>query len=370
VSTSIPQKHEGRMTAAKATTTDQDRSQKDVPPYPSSWVDRFSSWVTRIPGPSWLYYFGIGLGLFFLQITVLWVEGVYPVGTLVPGHVFIAGLIPFLLALSHFFDNRADSALKTLRTAMKASEEEYSRLGYELTTLPARPTLLVSLMGVTFILVLNTLLGTSSGFSALATFPASRTVIYWMYVSAWWFVAAFLYHTIHQLRTIHVIYTRYTRVNLFRMRPLYALSSVTALTAASLTAITYGWLIINPGLLSEPISMAIVLPITLLAFSTFAWPLFGIHRLLVEEKGWLLDGCSLRLETVIDDLHQRVDEGKLEGMDDLNKTIASLEIEQNLLRRTPTWPWEPETVRLLITALALPLGLWAIQYLLQRAWGP
>ena len=38
--------------------------------------------------------------------------------------------------------------------------------------------------------------------------------------------------------------------------------------------------------------------------------------------------------------------------------------------RPVTWPWPPETVRLLITALALPLGLWLIQFLVQRAFGP
>ena len=34
------------------------------------------------------------------------------------------------------------------------------------------------------------------------------------------------------------------------------------------------------------------------------------------------------------------------------------------------WPWRPDTVRLLITALALPLGLWLIQYVLQLVIGP
>jgi hypothetical protein len=91
---------------------------------------------------------------------------------------------------------------------------------------------------------------------------------------------------------------------------------------------------------------------------------------LVEEKGRLLDECSLRIEASITELHQRVDSESLEGMDDLNKTIASLETEQNLLERIPTWPWQPETVRLLVTALALPLVLWLVQYILQRAIGP
>jgi hypothetical protein len=57
-------------------------------------------------------------------------------------------------------------------------------------------------------------------------------------------------------------------------------------------------------------------------------------------------------------------------MMDLNMTIAGLEMEQNALNRIPTWPWEPETVRLLVTALLLPLGLWIVQVVLQVIMGP
>lgn len=346
------------------------KAESEPPPYAPSWMDRFNAWVTRLPGPSWSYYVGMGLVLLFAQVAALWGEGAYPVGTIIPSHTFIACIIPLLLWLCLHLDRRAGEALKTVRPAMKASEEEFARLGYEVTTLPARSALLASLAGVAFILLVNLLLGTSRGFDDLAGFPISRNVIYWMYVSSWWFIAAFLYHTVHQLRTINLIYTRHTRVVLLRLTPLYALSSLTALTAVSLAAITYGWIALNPGLSTEPISWAIVVPITGLAIATFVWPLLGIHRLLVEEKGRLLDECSLRLEAIIAELHDRVDSERLEGMDDLNKTIASLEIELNLLEGIPTWPWQPETVRLLITALALPLGLWLAQYLLQRLMGP
>ena len=355
---------------ANAAIDDQVKAESESRPYAPSWLDRFNAWLARLPGPSWAYYLGIWLVLVLLQIAALWGEGAYPVGTFLTNHTVIAGLIPFLLALSLFLDNKAGAALATLRPAMKVSEEEYRRLRYQLTTLPAHPTLLVSLLGVASIVLLNVALESFSDFGGLGAFPISRTLIYLTYISAWWVVAAFLYHTVHQLRTINLIYTHYTRVNLFKMRPLYGLSGLTAITGVSLTAITFGWMVINPELWGDLISMVIVLPITVLAFAAFIWPLLGIHRLLEEGKGRLLDECSLRIEAAIAELHRRVDSKGLEGMDDLNKTISSLEIERNLLERIPTWPWRPETVRLLITALALPLGLWFIQYVLQRLMGP
>jgi hypothetical protein len=361
--------HKGDMTMADESTVDRTEGGSKPPPYAPSWVDCFNAWVTRLPGPSWVYYAGMGLVLFSVQIAVLWGEGAYPVGTIIPSHTFIAGIIPLLLWLCLHLDTRAEEAVRTMRPAMKASDEQYARLRYEVTTLPSRATLLASLSGVAFILLVNLLLGTSRGFDDLAGFPIPRNIIYWMYVSSWWFIAAFLYHTVHQLRTINLIYTKYTRVALLRMTPLYALSGLTALTAISLAAITYGWIALNPGLSEEPISWAIVVPITVLAIATFVWPLLGIHRLLAQEKGRLLDGCSLRLEAITAELHRRVDSERLEGMDDLNKTMASLQIELNLLEGIPTWPWQPETVRLLITALALPLGLWLAQYVLQRLMG-
>ena len=350
--------------------TDQARNGGEARPYPPSWADRHQLWVTRLPGPSWLYYLGLGLALIVLQVAILWAEGAYPVGTLLPSHSFIAGMMSLLLALCHFLDDRAAAAMAILRPALTTSEEQYNRLRYQLTTMPARPALLVSLGGLAFILIMNAITGTPDAFGALAGFPLSNVMIRSMYVVVWWFIAVFLYHTIHQLRTIHLVYTQHTRVNLFRMRPLYGLSSLTALTGASLAGITYGWMAINPGLLGEPAAIAIVLPITVLALATFVWPLLGIHRLLVDEKGRLIDECSIRLEATLADLHQRLDDGALEAMDDLNKTITSLELELNLLEKIPTWPWRSETVRLLLTALALPLGLWLVQYVLQQLIGP
>jgi hypothetical protein len=84
----------------------------------------------------------------------------------------------------------------------------------------------------------------------------------------------------------------------------------------------------------------------------------------------LLDEAIQRFEAMIADLHRRVDDGDLEGMSDLNMALVSLEIEEAALRKISTWPWQPETVRYLMTALLLPLVLWVVQFLLQRVLSP
>jgi hypothetical protein len=49
--------------------------------------------------------------------------------------------------------------------------------------------------------------------------------------------------------------------------------------------------------------------------------------------------------------------------------LSTLDKELNLLNKIPTWPCQHETVCWLVPALVLPLGLWIIQFVLQRVFG-
>jgi hypothetical protein len=308
---------------------------------------------------------------FLAQTAVLWGEGALPINSRVHYvHGFIACVIAFFLLLFHYLDERAAAALVILRPALKATDEEYRALNFRLTTLPARATLLASLAALAFLALVETL-GEHYCLEWLNAFPISGHVLRFFYLLIWWLFGAFLYHTLHQLRLINCIYTQHVRINLFRMRPLYALSSLAALTAGSLAMIPYGFLLVNPSIdfPKDPLILSSYLVITSMAVATFVWPQLGIHGLQVEEKERLLDEANQRFEATILELHQRVDSENLEGVANVNMAIESLEVERNALRKIPTWPWEPEAVRLLITALALPLGLWIAQYALQSMLG-
>lgn len=345
-------------------------SDKNEPrPYAPSWVDHLNDLINRLPGPSWLYYVGIALLLFLIPIGITQLEGIHPTGTFLSAQGFLAGNIALFLALCHYLDEAADTALRVLRPALRASGDEYDELRYRLTTLPSLPTLLVCLLYSFIVVYISETLGTPSSFDQVADSPVSAATTYAMYVLNWLVWGAFIYHTIHQLYAISYIYTEHTRVNLFRIRPLHAFSTVTALTAVSLTIPPYAWLVLNQ-ILFNPISIAITLPVAALGLTAFIWPLMGIHRLLIAEKTRAQSEAALRLEAMITELHRRVDNMDLTEMGALNDAISSLETERNALKKIPTWPWQPETVRLLITALALPLGLWLIQYMLQRMLAP
>jgi hypothetical protein len=334
-------------------------------PYAPSWIDHLNDLVSRLPGSSWPYYIGIALLLFLIPISIVKIEGIRLTGGILSAQGFLALNVALFLAMCHYLDRAAATALKALRPVLRASKEEYEALRYRLTTLPALPTLLVCVIYSIIVVYIGETLGTPPSFGQVIDAPISATATYAMYVLNWLVWGAFIYHTIHQLRVIHQVYTGYTRVNLFRIRPLYAFSTVTALTAVSLTIPPYAWLALNQILL-DPISIAITLPVAVLGLTAFIWPLMGVHRLLLAEKTRAQSEAALRLEVMIAELHRRVDNMDLAEMGALNDAITGLETERNALKKVPTWPWQPETVRLLITALALPLGLWLIQYVLQR----
>ena len=65
---------------AKAAGGDRDHSEGERvgQEYASSWADRFTAWVDRLPGPNWSYYSGTGLFLFLLQTAVVWGVGAIP----------------------------------------------------------------------------------------------------------------------------------------------------------------------------------------------------------------------------------------------------------------------------------------------------
>ncbi|TFH15157.1 hypothetical protein E4H04_08895 [Candidatus Bathyarchaeota archaeon] len=336
--------------------------------YPPSWLDRFTEWVERLPGRSWLFYPTLGLVLALVPTVAHWADGSYPIGTFNAFHIWLAVQAPFFLALIRYLDVAAEAALRDFRPALEVSEEEYIELRYRLTTASARPALLSSLAGVAvaFLLIplfpmMYTLVGWSTG-------PASVIAVGLTFLLLG-VGGTVVYHTIYQLRLVNQIYATKAIVNLFDLSPLYAFSGLTSQTAVGLIIYNTMWFATAPQLLSQPVSIGFGVFWAVLSIVTFIWPLLGIHGRLAQEKQRLLRESSQRLEATIAELHGRVDSGKSHTLDELHVTRATLEIleiERSMLTGIPTWPWRPETLRGFVSALLLPLALFVIQFVLQR----
>ena len=358
-----------------------------IPPYPPSWYDRLSRRIDRLPGPSWLAYLLLGVAGMLVLTGVQMLAGAYHPGKYLVLHLFLGSQFAYLLGLMRLLDRSAAAALDTFRPVLdlprrsregpaeKASTLE--ELRYRLTTLPPRPTLWASLAGVLLGLVIPLLVFRIPGTTAysltaafawgrISTWPGAMAVFLIQLAFSEAVAGAFIYHSIHQLREISRIYLTFARLNLYRLQPLYAFSVPAALTSGGLILYNYTWFAVAPEFLAQPISIALGIFFATATAVIFAWPLLGIHRRLVAEKRKALAESARRFEAAVSELHQRVDKKAMTKMDDLNKTLASLELERAALHRIPTWPWDPGTPRGLAVTLVLPLIIWLAQYILQR----
>jgi hypothetical protein len=184
-----------------------------------------------------------------------------------------------------------------------------------------------------------------------------------------WLAALLAYHTIHQLRTVSLIYTNYTRINLFQLGPLYALSILAARTAIGISVPTYLWFRLTTSASSDLSTPDIFLSVFFgaIVILTFIWPLLGAHRLLEREKQRVLDDIAARVEKTMTALHGMIDRDDLgEQRGVFKDTLDGLVIEQGIVKKLPTWPWRPETVSGVGAAFLAPIIIWLIQRLLER----
>ncbi|HEY0069475.1 MAG TPA: hypothetical protein VGE04_05850, partial [Chloroflexia bacterium] len=334
--------------------------------YAASWVDRLTGWARTLSYRGWWLYLCVAVLAVALHLGAAWVdtgsfEGLRPAN-------FVVILLPFsLLAAIQYLDEAAHTSLAQFRPALVASEAEYQRLHYRLTTLPALPVLLWTLAGALFgagvllIQDIEFLRGLGLVLTPVAfVFQAAN------YVLLWALAAVFVYHTIRQLWLVRYIYSVDTRINLFDLRPIYALSGLTARTAivGMLLANSWKWAVPESEFRSEHVVMLLV--VFFIAAASFVLPLWEMHNLLVREKARHEAELAQRTDKAIAEIKSRIDAGDLSGMEQLKNSMESLTLAQGVLDKVPTWPWQGETIRAVVTALLLPIVLWLIQRGLDR----
>jgi hypothetical protein len=102
-----------------------------------------------------------------------------------------------------------------------------------------------------------------------------------------------------------------------------------------------------------------------LAGITFLLPLWGIHRLLVAEKGRRLASLGAQMDATIQDLQQRIAAGDRADIAQIKDSLDALVVAQATLDKTRTWPWPPGMLRGLAGAVLLPMLIWLITRLLE-----
>jgi hypothetical protein len=336
-------------------------------PYKPSWIDRFKIWVGKLPLRAWIFYAAFGIVLIVIQVLFLGLEGGLQSVALLPVIIFNGFFTPFLLALIHFLDHQAVMALNSMRSTLTVTEPELNRLQYTLSNMPSGTALFAGLTMVVLAVLMERLWVTPLSYAALEQLPLFTIVFQIVDKSSAFLFGALIYHTIRQLRLVNRILLNYCRINLFHLRPLQSFSRLTAFTAVGLLVGVYGWVLINPELLTDPVILGFAVLITLAAIAVFVWPLLGIHRLMKMEKEKMLDALDLRFEEVFAKFNHGLSAEDEAAMGRINGLISSLDIQNKKITAIPTWPWSPETGRFALGAIALPLILTILQFLAMRA---
>jgi len=235
--------------------------------------------------------------------------------------------------------------------------------------MPSPLPLAVGLTMVVVVVLMERLSAAPIRYAALEQLRTFGVVFQVVDKSSAFLFGVFIYHTVRQLRLVNEIHSSHVRVNLFDRGPLLAFSTLTASTAVGLLVGVYGWILINPDLLTDPVIFGFIAITTILAVFVFAWPLYGVHRRMERAKERALQEIDARFAAIFSRLNEGIDADDYGAVERLNGAIASLDVQRDRISAIPTWPWRPETVRFVLAAIGLPLILEIVLFFVGQTLG-
>ena len=335
--------------------------------YRPSWIDVFNQWVYGLPVNLWVFHVTLGIVLILVHLLFLWLEDSLLTGEVFPIIIFNSLAVPYLLILIFLLDQQALTAFNTFRPVLGISQEECDSYAFRLANMPFLAPLVAGILVMLSTILLPSITISPTRYAVLEQLPIFTVVYHILDKSSAFLFGVFVYHTIHQLRLVNLINKRVENINLFDLNPVQAFSRLTGATAIGLLVFVYPWMLINPELLRDPILLAIVSAYTMIAITVFVWPIWGVHRIIEQEKLKVLHETDRRYEMLIDQFNQHIDGGDYAASEMLHGTIASLDIQHKRIGAVATWPWQSETARIVLTAIALPILLMFLQYFILQA---
>lgn len=333
-------------------------------PYPPSWLDRLQARIDRLPVAPWATYLIVWLALSATVNLVSWFEGVVPFGTF---DAYINSGPLYLVAgyaAIHLLDRAAARAWWAFWPTTDVDEATARERAYQLTTMPARPVLATTGLGLVAAALF--LVGQYGKPLDLEGEPLTLLVSVPFITIGFVGTVTFAYHTVRQLRIIAEMHRDVVSVDLLQPGPLNAFGGLTAATGGALLVIGYASVPTNPSFADNLANILAAVVTLVLAIATFVVPLWGIHRLLAAEQSRRLAVVHRLVDKVTADIHARAQSGDLADADKLGTMLESLLAERELLARAPTWPWTSSVLRAFTTAVVLPIVLWLVFRILER----
>jgi len=334
-------------------------------PYRPSWIDRLIEWINHLPIPVWLFY---TLGILFVAFLInigFWIDGSLPFGSIDVENTIFSILVFYWLALYQYLSRVGSKSLQVFSQLLEAGNVELARVDYELTTLPRWLGWLAVPAGIG--------LGVLSIFSdpqPYGDFVPQSIVVYMIDIVLMGFLVStficLIIRSIRQLKKVDRLHERATNINLLKLGPVHAFSSLTAQTGIGFILLLIISYFLDPTALGNALDIFLYSTVSLLAIAAFVIPIMGMRETLKKEKERALNKTVDLLQMTTENLHNTINQGDYENLEGMENAINALIRERELLEKVSTWPWNPATIRSFSSALLLPIFLWLVTQLLDR----
>lgn len=335
-------------------------------PYQPALINRITAWVDTLPGPRWAFYLGLFILIGLILNVAVWIEGSLPWGTF---NLFasIGGIWAIeSLFYSHYLISSSKKALDEFRPLLDISPAEFDKKCFEFVNVPLKKAIIWYVLGAALGAWWGTFLESLLD-SSPHTYYVPRFFLLFTAIFGTALFMEFTYRVIYQLIFVRNLYATIPKIKIHEMNPIYALSKFTAKCGLVILLFLYvnPMYILAPGVVNEVFFIITFGPLSLVPLAAFILPLLEVNQAISTEKENLLNEIGVRIEDAKRELYRRMDSNQYQDMAQFQRGIMALFSFRDDIENTPTWPWKPETLRWLLTALILPLGLWIIQYLIQ-----
>ncbi len=330
-----------------------------LPKYTPGWLYKFFAFVERLPLPAWL----LGLLYILVNTAVLhwaaWNLTVLPRGE-VSLFLFSVGVFTVgAFGSWHSLSLRARPAIQDFFKGRRKSPAQTEIILADFVSLPP-------LWG-TVAFLLGSLYGTISYYQyTVPGLPLSAQVLPgWIlvnYIITSGFFPIIIIRVGRQAVLMRHLY-REMDVDIFNPAPIYALSRYAVVTIITLLLVMYSFVLLSlPTQLGTTLDLISIVLVNSLLLLFFFAQLLGINQRMRQAKARLLSQLSKDIEGVYYDVHKAVQKKAYSAVERMQASVVTLKNEQEILQKIPTWPWQPETLRNLVTPMLIPV----IIYLLQR----
>jgi hypothetical protein len=329
------------------------------------WLYRFLTWVRKGPFSGGLFavaLFLLGGGAFHWAA---WQSGGLPKYQFDTELLFPALWLPSNILFWIWLDKQAQSAIYNFVKGLGGSQQQARKTHTDFIS--------IGEVSGAVLLVAAIALGLPDAAARAGAYgikqPLSLVLVSILPLLGGVFEAMSFFRLVRQLFLVNKLYGSVSKVNLFNLWPIYALSRYGYTIALVFVVVTILIDVVFTALGAGGIGLSYIMYTLVLSLIIFLAPLFGINRRLRNEKQRVLARLGSELDSVYQESETAVRSRKFSQLANLRVAAAATREQMDSVTKIATWPWDPGSVRNLLLPVLLPLFIAVLQRYLLSALG-